>query len=410
MSEVSNNLSDIFKAEYSNLVSVLCRVFGVRDIQLVQDVVSESFIQAMKSWSQKGVPDQPKAWLRKVATNKLKDHFRRHQNFNEKISPVIQREQQWYEEASYAEQLIEDSQLNMIFALCHYDLKSDAQICLSLRLLCGFTPDEIAAALLTNKENINKKLYRAKQRLRDHKEDWNTLNRTDYIDRVDNAIRVIYLLFNEGYYSSISDIEIRHELCWEAMRLGVLLSKQEFLPRKKIYALMGLMCFHASRFDARTSVEGQFILHPDQDRSKWNKPLIIKGEKYLSLASQGSVVSKYHIEAAIAYWHTQDTTNKWEHILQLYNKLLIIQYTPVVAMNRTYALAKANSVEEAINEAQKLNLEGNHLYYSLLAELYRESGDSKMEVKYLNSAIQHARKENERALLQQKLAKASQSE
>ena len=216
-------------------------------------------------------------------------------------------------------------------------------------------------------------------------------------------MRIIYLIFNEGYYSSISDEDIKQELCWEAMRLCIFLSEQTILPKPKIYALTALMCFHASRLESRKGLDGESILYDQQDRSKWNHELIEKGEKYLSLSAEGKMVSKYHIEGAIAYWHTTNKSNKWENILQLYNKLLTIEYSPIIAMNRTYALAQANSVEEAIQEALKLNLEENHLYYSLLAELHKMDNKPKEEIKYLHLALLHAKKENEVNLLNQKI-------
>ncbi|MEZ4850863.1 MAG: sigma-70 family RNA polymerase sigma factor [Bacteroidia bacterium] len=405
---INDQLAETFKAEYSNLVAVLCHFYGIQNIQLAEDIVSDTFLHAMKVWSHKGLPDYPKAWLRKVAVNKFRDHYRRDQIFKEKVEGNLIQNQNGADEIVLNEQLISDSLLNMIFAICNSNLKIDTQICLALRLLCGFSIDQIAAALLSNKENINKKLYRGKQELKKYKSSWNKLNPNDYLSRIDPVLRIIYLIFNEGYYSNTDDENVKQDFCWEAMRLGIFLSKQAFLPTKNTYALIALMCFHASRIDSRTNSAGQYILYMDQDRGKWNTDLIKKGESYLAKSAHGNKVSKYHLEAAIAYWHTTDAADKWNNILQLYNKLLTLEYSPVIAMNRTYALARANSVQEAITEARKLNLENNYYYFWLMAELFRLAQETEREIEYLNKALELAKKSGEKDILGSKLEKARQ--
>lgn len=399
-------LADIFRTEYGKLVAVLCHVHGIQNIQMAEDIVSDTFLQAMKVWSHKGVPENPKAWLRTVAVNKFRDLYRRKKTFKEKVEGNYLLNQEQAEEIILTEELISDGLLNMMFAICHSKLKIDQQICLALRLLCGFGIDQIAAALLGNKENINKKLYRGKQQLRKYKASWNQLTPTDYVARLAPVLRIIYLLFNEGYYSRVSDENIRQELCWEAMRLAIFLSEQTFLPKKDTYALIALMCFHASRFDSRTNAHGQYLLYLEQDKSKWNAQLIRKGEVYLSKSAHGDKLSKYHLEAAIAYWHTTEAPDKWNNILQLYNRLLILEYSPVIAMNRTYALARANSAEEAIVEAKKLNLEHNDYYVWLMAELFHLNQEADKEIEYLQKALESVKKTSEKEILNRKLEKA----
>ena len=399
-------LSEIFKSEYSNLVAVLCNYYGVNDIQLAEDIVSEAFMRAMKNWSHKGIPEFPKAWLRKVAQNLLSEHYRRQKLYDEKITHELSADAQHTDIPEITDEIIEDSQLKMIFVLCDPELNREAQLCIALRILCGFNIEEIAKALLSNKETINKKLYRAKKNIKERDGVETNLTPDQYISRLDNVLRVIYLIFNEGYYSSVNEENIRYDMCWEAMRLSIFLSEQKVFPTSAVYALVSLMCFHASRLDARKSGDKGDLLYHEQDKSKWNRDLILQGRKYLMLSSEGDLVTKYHIEAAIAYWHTVETEEKWNHILQLYNKLLTIEYSPIIAMNRTYALAKANSVDEAIKEAHKLELRDNHLYYCLLAELYCLNSNKVKEIKYLNKALKMAKKENERVLIGNKLEKA----
>jgi len=250
---------------------------------------------------------------------------------------------------------------------------------LALRILCGFGIEEIANAFLTNKETINKRLYRAKEKLQHENVQIEFPSEAEINNRLETVLTTLYLLFNEGYYSESQDVIVREDFCLEAMRLTYLLIENEQTNKPDVNALLALMCFHASRFPARKNENGELILYNEQDENLWNTELITKGVFFLNKASQGTTVSKYHLEASIAYWHTikADTKEKWESILQLYNRLLQMEYSPVIALNRTYALSKANSKGEAIKEAEKLQLTNNHYYYTLLGELYKETDNSK---------------------------------
>jgi RNA polymerase sigma-70 factor (ECF subfamily) len=267
----------------------------------------------------------------------------------------------------------------MMFAICNPCNSAEAQISLSLNLLCGFGVAEIADAFLTNKEVIYKKLQRAKEKLRLEKVVIAQPTLLEINTRLPNVLTTLYLLFNEGYYSSSQNISLRKELCLEAMRLNYLLVENEITNNPSTNALLALMCFHSSRFEARTNQNGDIVLYEDQDETLWNKELIHKGEFFLNNASCGNTLTKYHLEAAIAYWHThkKDSIEKWENILQLYNKLLQLEYSPIAALNRTYALSKANGKAIAIAEAEKLNLRNHHLYFSLLGKLYTGLNNAK---------------------------------
>jgi RNA polymerase sigma-70 factor (ECF subfamily) len=212
------------------------------------------------------------------------------------------------------------------------------------------------------------------------------------------------LLFNEGYYSSNQDITLRKDLCLEAMRLTYLLIENELTNKPFSNALLSLMCFQSSRFDARVNQNGETILYHAQDTGLWNQELIANGEYFLNQASQGDKISKYHLEAGIAYWHTikADTKEKWENILQLYNQLLLIEYSPIAALNRTYALAKVNGKKEAIIEAEKINLTDNHLYHSLLGELYTGL-DNTAAISHFQKALTLARSTADQLLISNKI-------
>jgi predicted RNA polymerase sigma factor len=216
------------------------------------------------------------------------------------------------------------------------------------------------------------------------------------------------LLFNEGYYSSTSDKVLRKDLCLEAMRLTYMLIENENTNKPYVNALLSLMCFHASRFDARTNRKGELILYDEQDTSLWNRELITKGEYYLNKAATGNELSKYHLEAAIAYWHTiiNNDTEKWEKILGLYNKLLIIEYSPIAALNRTYALSKVYGKEKAIEEAEKLNLDNNHLYHTLLGDLYSTINNQRA-IQHLECTLKLSKSVADRKIILSKIKKLS---
>lgn len=403
-------LTDLFKSEYSNLIAVLNKYYGVSDLQLAEDIVSDTFLRAMKAWSHKGVPEYPKAWLRKVAQNLLKEHYRRKKIYDEKVFPQLGVGEASHSDFEITDKIIEDSQLQMMFVLCDPQLNSTSQLCVALRILCGFGIEEIAKALLSNKEAINKKLYRAKQLIKARQQVTTHLSPEQYVARLDHVLRVVYLMFNEGYYSSVKEEVIRHEICWEAMRLTLFLSEQALFPKPKIYALVALMCFHASRLEARSSGENGYLLYHQQDQNKWDQQLIQKGNKYLHLSAAGNHVSKYHLEAAIAYWHTIDRKEKWPHILSLYNQLLALEYSPVIAMNRAYALAQVHSVDQAIGEVLQLDVKDSHHYFCLLAELYRMNNNTVQEMAYLKKAMNIAGKANEMQLIKEKLKRVNGSE
>lgn len=362
----------LFRTEYRKIVSVLCRRFGFDHMETAEDIASDTFLTAAQTWSYKGIPPNPTAWLYNVAKNKAINHLQRNTIFETKVSPEIQTNDTYEPDIDLSPQNITDSQLQMMFAICHPAIPPEAQIGLSLRILCGFGVDEVAEAFLTNKETINKRLFRAKEKIRNEKIKIEMPGPAEIDNRLENVLTTIYLLFSEGYYSVSQNQVLRKDLCFEAMRLCHMLIENESTNKPPVNALLSLMYFHASRFEARTDQNGGLILYDDQDTNLWNQELIAKGAWHLNQATTGTQLSKYHLEASIAYWHTQknDSKEKWEAILQLYNRLLQIAYSPVAALNRTFALAKANSPEEAIIEAKKLQLTGNQFYYTLLGQLY----------------------------------------
>jgi RNA polymerase sigma factor (sigma-70 family) len=396
----------LFRTEYRKIISVLCRHFGFDQIEIAEDIAGDTFLTASETWGLNGVPPNPTAWLYHVAKNKAKNYLHRHSIFEHKIMPELQSTDPviHQEEIDLSPQNINDSQLQMMFAICHPAISPEAQIGLSLRLLCGFGIEEIADAFLTNKETINKRLYRAKEKLRQEKIKIELPAATEIEKRLEAVLTTIYLLFNEGYYSISQDKTLRQELSLEAMRLCHMLVETKETNKPQVNALLSLMCFQASRFEARQNESGEPILYEDQDTSLWDADLIRRGEYFLSCSASGNKISKYHLEAAIAYWHThkKDTKEKWENILQLYNQLLQIEYSPIAALNRTYALSKANGEEEAIIEAEKLNLTDNHFYFTLLGELYTGIDNEKASLNF-QKAFSLAKTQTDKQAIQKKI-------
>jgi RNA polymerase sigma-70 factor (ECF subfamily) len=228
--------------------------------------------------------------------------------------------------------------------------------------------------------------------------------------RLDTVLTTLYLLFNEGYYSESQENVLREDLCFEAMRLTEMLLQNERTDLPKVNALLALMCFHASRFEARRGTNGEWLLYNEQDETKWNQELIAKGVYLFRKASMGNELSTFHLEGGIAYWHTQkaDTPEKWENILQLYNLLLQVRYSPVAALNRTFALSKARTKEEAIIEAEKLKLVDNHYYFTLLGELYQNI-DSEKAISNFQKALSLAKTKMDRQIIEERIRKLTGS-
>lgn len=368
------------------MVSVLGSLFGIEHIEQAEDIVSDTFLAATESWSAKGLPENPTAWLYAVAKNKTKNWLKRNNFFQQKLLSDLRYNIPEGEEIEIdlSARNITDSQLAMIFAVCHPSIPAESQVALALNLLCGFGTQEIADAYLTTKTVIYKRLSRAKEKLKEAGIKIQQPTLTEISGRLETVLKTLYLLFSEGYYSTSHNTVLRKDLCVEAMRLCYLLVEQPQTNQPAVNALLALMCFHASRFDARVNDMGEMILYQEQDETRWNRELIERGEYYLNQAGSSSELTRYHLEAAIAWWHThkEDSSEKWNNILDLYNQLLILEYSPIAALNRTYAIAKARSKQEAIIAAEKLQLTDNHFYYSLLGNLYTGIDNEKAVLHY----------------------------
>ena len=352
---VSQIVDNLFRHDSGRLVSVLTRIFGAENIDLAEDVVQDSLVEALNQWTYKGIPENPSGWLFTVAKNKALNIISRERNRKKYTSDVAHfLDSEWTVQPAlnhiFSEQQILDDQLRMMFTCCHPSISSDSQVALTLKTLCGFSILEIAKAFLTTEENINKRLVRARQKIRDDKIAFEVPEGMFLETRLAAVLETIYLLFNEGYSASTGNDLIRFELCGEAIRLaGIIAEHQAIQNKSNVYAVLALMYLNSSRFKARTSDRGDILTLAEQDRSQWDLDLMQKGFVFLEKSTVNNTLSIYHILAAISAYHCAARdfeSTDWKSILSLYDKLVQIDCTPIVMLNRAIVVAKVNGARE----------------------------------------------------------------
>jgi RNA polymerase sigma factor (sigma-70 family) len=408
-----NQLVDhLFRRESGKMIAVLTGLLGVQHLETAQDIVQDTLLRAMHTWAYAQVPENPPAWLYKVAKNKAIDFLRREKKFRE-ISPqysyLLQSE--WTIAATvsnlFVDDEIQDSQLRMIFTCCHPAIPEESQIALTLKTLCGLSVAEIAKAFLTSEETISKRIYRAKEKIKALGIEMEMPAVDDVPDRLDMVLKSLYLLFNEGYNSSHPERLIREDLCEEAIRLCFLLTQHKVTGYPRCKALLALMYFQSSRLHTRIDEDGNIILLKYQDRKKWNKTLIQKGFDFLEQAAEPFEVSAYHFEAGIASIHATASsfeTTDWKSIYHLYDMLYQLQPNPVVAMNKAIASAYVISKQKALEALQALRgLEHHHLYYASIGEMYFDLDKKQDAKKYFQKAFQLTSSQTEKKLLLEKI-------
>jgi RNA polymerase sigma factor (sigma-70 family) len=400
---VTEIIKDLYRKEFARLVAVFSNKIGLGDIQLAEDLVSATFLEASQRWEKDGIPDNPPAWLYKVALNNARQHFRRNKIYKRKLSDLSAGENTTLPDLDFSPAAVFDSQLKMLFAVCDPAIASEAQIALALRVLCGFTIEEIARAFFTSKDTINKRLFRAKEKLRDLQLRLEMPPADRIPGRLDNVLHIIYLLFNEGYYSSSHDTILRQHLCSEALSLGGMLCTNAETNTPKTHALIALMCFHSSRIETRISPTNELILYDDQDPEQWDKQLIAKGIQYLETSATGDELSSYHLEAGIAFFNSQpgDSREKWRQILHHYDLLLKINYTPAIVLNRIYALYRTEGAAAALGEMAGLP-PTNHFYYTLKGQLHEETNPEESFICY-QMALNTCQTASERRIIAAKI-------
>lgn len=401
-----------FRHEWANLVSVLTRAFGMRRIDLIEDMVQAALLEAMQVWKQHGIPDHPAGWIHRVAKNRILDVLRREKVHEKAISsteyPALEQESQideWLDEAQ-----LPDSLLRMIFVCCHPSLDRKTQIALTLKTLCGFGVSEIARGLLLSEETVKKRIQRARQSLAEANVSLELPGVRERAQRLDVVHDVLYLMFNEGYSTSQGIEPLREDICEEAVRLCHLLCESHCaVPTTK--ALFALMLFHAARFEARVDTEGATVLLEDQDRTLWDRCLIGQAQYWLA-QSKTEQPSPFHLEAAIAMQHCISPSvaeTDWTMIVQLYTRLSQLQDSPVYTFNRAIALAQAGNLEQALSELESLRDCPEFQNYPLLdcafSRVYEQAGKTQAALDACLRALSRTKVPHEKELLQQRLRK-----
>lgn len=401
-------VDSIYRTESRRVFASLVRLLG--DFELAEEALHDAFASAVEQWPKDGVPDNPRAWLVSAGRFKAIDLMRRRAKFNESMGAIADRiEANRSPDDPASGEGVEDDRLRLIFTCCHPALPSDSQVALTLREVCGLTTEEIASAFLTKPSTLAQRIVRAKSKIRDARIPYQVPSRDDLPDRLDSVLRVIYLIFNEGYSASSGTAVTRADVSEEAIRLGRLVV--ELLPEPEVIGLLALMLIQESRRAARTGADGNLVLLDDQDRSLWNRDQIAEGLLLVERAFSGGIVGPYAIQAAIAAVHarapTADTTN-WSGIVALYDLLQRVEPSPVVELNRAVAVAMRDGPQAGLELIDAILAQGEladyHLAHSARAELCRRAGDiAQARVSY-EKALALARQEPERRFLEQRLA------
>jgi RNA polymerase sigma factor (sigma-70 family) len=403
----------LFRRESGRLVAALTRIFGVHNLALAEDVVQDAFCRALEVWKVRGVPENPAAWLMAVARHRALDIVRRERTART-FAPELTRtlESEWTAAPAIDEAFdlsaIRDEQLRMMFSCCHPRLPEDTQVALVLNILCGFGAGEIANAFLTGRAATEKRISRGKKvlagsnRLFDLADD-------EFTARLSAVRRALYLLFNEGYHGASAATAVRAELCSEAIRLTLLLIEFPPAASPETHALAALMCLHAARLPARADAAGDLNPLFEQERARWDAQLIEQGLAWLDRSAAGPLISAYHIEAAIAAAHATarsiDETN-WDQIVGLYDRLMHIDPSPVVALNRAIAIGQRDGADRGLEALRAIGdadrLARYPFYQAAMGELEFRRGNLSTANRHFVSAAALARSGSERRFLEKR--------
>src|SRR5262245_52519554 len=353
MSEPRELVEHFFRHEFGRLVAVLTRSLGVRQLDLAEDVVQAALTQALQTWSRRGVPEDPAGWLYRTARNLAIDALRREQTHAQALPRLAGEAERDSPppKARFADE-IGDEPLRLLFVCCHEAVPAESRVALALKTLCGFSTAEIARALLTTDANVQKRIERARDRLRELDVDFDTPAAARLGARLEAALAVVYLLFSQGCHVTHGDMPIRRDLCDEARRLARMLATHPVGDGPAVHALLALMCFHAARFDARVALDGAIVLLEEQDRSTWNWGDVREGMAWLARAAAGDELTRYHVEAAIAWEHCRAPTfpdTDWQRIAELYDTLDRVAPSPLYALNRAVAEPYLHGPQAAID-------------------------------------------------------------
>jgi len=407
--DVVHVVDHLFRHESGKMVATLTGILGFHNLHLAEDAVQEALLKAMQKWAFSGVPRNPSAWLMQVAKNHALDAVRRERNFRskeEEIQMSFEHRCDGEAESIHFDDEIRDDQLRLMFACCHAALPRETQVALTLKTLCGFGEEEIAAAFLTSRAAMTKRLVRARQQIRQAGIPLEIPAGNELSARLEAVLQTLYLLFNEGYKASRGEELVRHDLCQEAIRLTTLLLDHVAGNRPKTHALLSLMLLSGARLSTRVDAEGNLLLLADQDRSLWDRTMIQRGLLHLNESAAGDEISEFHLQAGIAYCHctaeSYEATD-WPRILKLYDILVETNRSPVVALNRAVAISKVHGPEEGLKAVNQIpapeTLKSYYLLHAVVAQFHFELRDFAEAAKHFQRARELTGVKGERAFL-----------
>lgn len=398
------------------MVATLTRVIGARNLTIAEEAVQDALVTAMQQWPFREIPDNPAAWLFQVARNRALDRLRHERTISDKASAVTDAYRRPGPDPSLEAQLsrelpsLEDDQLTMMFLTCHPVVPRDARVALTLKIVGGFSVNEIARAYVAREHAIAQRLVRAKRVLRERDVTFDQPTGAELSERLDSVLEAIYLMFNEGYSATAGDALVREDISAEAIRLASLVVRHPATSVPRAWALLALLLFHAARFAGRTNARGDVFRLREQDRTTWDRSLIGEALHAMDRAAAGDEISNYHLEAEIAACHALSPAwadTDWRRIVGCYDRLLALTQSPIVRLNRAIALAQVQGAKAAIAEVEAIArdgvLRGYHLLPAALAELWREVGDSTRAAHYYRDALACALSAPERRFLSSRL-------
>ena len=411
---ISQLVEHLFRHESAKMVATLTRIFGIEHWNLAEDVVQEALGRALQTWPYRGVPENPSAWIMRASRNLALDVIRREKVFRGKEAEVARLIEAAGSSASgvviFSENEIADDRLRMMFVCCHPVIPPEAQVALALKTLCGFSVTEISRAFLTSEAAVAKRLTRAKQKIQEEHVPFEIPAGDELTRRLDSVLQSLYLLFNEGYKASGGDKLVREELCHEAIRLTELLAQHRAGNQPPTHALLALMLLNAARNPAREDHQGNLLRLEEQDRTRWDQTMIARGMLRLNQSATGVEISQYHLEAGIAACHATAIdfqTTDWERILSLYDRLMGVDASPVIALNRAVALANVHGPQEGLKAVLAIRdrdkLAAYYLFYSVIGELEMRMNNRESATEQFRKAFDLAETKSERAFLLKRL-------
>lgn len=411
---ISQLVEHLFRHESAKMVATLTRIFGIEHWNLAEDVVQEALGRALQTWPYRGVPENPSAWIMRASRNLALDVIRRERVFRGKEAEVARLIEAAGSSASgtviFSENEIADDRLRMMFVCCHPVIPPEAQVALALKTLCGFSVTEISRAFLTSEAAVAKRLTRAKQKIQEEHVPFEIPAGDQLMRRLDSVLQSLYLLFNEGYKASGGDKLVREELCHEAIRLTELLAQHRAGNQPQTHALLALMLLNAARNPAREDHQGNLLRLEEQDRTRWDQRMIARGMLRLNQSAAGVEISQYHLEAGIAACHATAIdfqATDWERILSLYDRLIDVDDSPVIALNRAVALANVHGPQEGLKAVRAIRgsdkLAEYYLFYSVIGELEMRLNNREAATEQFRKAFELAETKSERAFLLKRL-------